>query len=150
MGSESLEIAKMREAINTQVRRHQILNRTADSQKISEFINPVIFENEHEARQPDQCTANIQRQKRLDIPCSYGDVPNVPGCFCNPQNDRKRPTDGPLCVLSGSFKSDEIEIEGDEKCQRGDMSNAEQLKSGTGVIACKELTHEILLGSLSL
>src|SRR5271157_1870003 len=107
MGSESLEIAKMREAINTQVRRHQILNRTADSQKISEFINPIIFENEHKARQPDQCAANIQRQERLDIPCSHRNVPNVPGCFCNPQNDRKCPADGSLCILGGSLKSDQ-------------------------------------------
>ena len=139
----------MREAVNAQVRRHQILNRTADPQEISEFINPVILENEHEAGKPYQCTANVQRQERLDSPCPYGDIPNVPGCFCNPQNDRECPADGPLGVLGGSLKSDEIEIEGDEKCQRGDVSDTKQLEGGTGVIASKELTYEILLGSVS-
>lgn len=114
----------MWEAIHAKVGCDQILHRAADSQEVSEFINRIVLENQHEARKPDQNTAKVQRQQVLNIPFSNRDIPNVPACFGCPQNDGKRPADVAFYVFAGVPELDEKNIECEKKRQRGDVRDA--------------------------
>ena len=74
----------MGEAVNTQVRRCQGLNGTADAHEIHKFINAIILCDEHQRPEPYENTADLQREHRLNGPLADGVIPQVPADLVAP------------------------------------------------------------------
>lgn len=121
VGEKRLEETEMRKSIDTQVGCHQILHGTADSQKIGEFVNALVFEDQHEAGQPDQDAAQVQGQHILNRPLTSGNVPGMPGDFRRPDRDCQSPADIPVDALAGILRPNQQDVEQHQRGERGQM-----------------------------
>lgn len=147
MRNERLKKPEVWEAIHSQVRSDQCLNRAADAEEIHEFVDGVVFCDEHQRACPHQQTAQVKRKHGLDRPPADDVIPRVPGDFVDQQNQCQCPADFALGRVAGVLETDEEKIQEKEKCQRAEVGCAEEIESRTEVIVCKELAHEHILPS---
>ncbi len=79
-----MEEAEMRETVVAEVGSHHGLERARDAEEVCEFVNGVVLRDQHQRADPDENTAQVQGQARLDAPLSSRDVPGVPGDLVSP------------------------------------------------------------------
>lgn len=141
MRDKRLEEAEVRKTVDSQIGSRQRLYRAADAEEVHKFVDGVVFCDEHQRAGPYEQTAQLKREHGLDRPQADGVIPCVPGDLVTQQNQRERPADFGLCRIACVLEAEKEEIQNDNGDQGADMSRAEELESGAGVITSKELGH---------